>query len=133
MDATLPSPSERFRGIRGDLALVVFTSCMVDLISSGGISPSNSGWIGDYVKVITNMPEEEAPFGQTDVASSKKVDANDEHTIRRSGRAKSKAGAGKSNEKTAVAETARTSPKGGDRSWVRPNITDEVAYLTKPS
>jgi hypothetical protein len=130
VDASIPATSGKFRGIRGDLALVVFTSCMVDLISSGGISPSNSGWIDDYVKVVTNMPEEEAPFGRTDAALSKKIKTN-EHTVRRSGRAKSKTGGSKSNEKSAVAENTSTSPKGAGRSWVRPNITDEAAFLAK--
>ena len=132
-DATLSTSRNKFGSLRGDLALVILTSCMVDLISAGGISPSNSGWIDEYVKAITNTPGTESSFA----ASTKRTDAdtNDDHPVRRSARAKSTGATAKTSAKSkTTSESPVMSPKGGKKSvasWVRPNVTNEVAFLTK--
>eukprot|EP00804_Cyclotella_cryptica_P018056 CCRYP_008325-RE/>CCRYP_008325-RE protein AED:0.09 eAED:0.09 QI:596/0.96/0.92/1/1/0.92/26/363/4715 len=136
-DADTSSPSERLNGLPGDLALVIFVSCMVDLISTGGISPSNSGWMDDYVKAITDISE---PLADSHVVSTEianptnlSLENSEESRVRRSARTRSKAATAKASER-AAAEASRTSPKGGKKpnaAWVRPNVTDEVAFLTK--
>jgi hypothetical protein len=137
-DAAVLSHSERSTCVRGDLALVTFISCMIDLISSGGISPSNSGWMDEYVKAITNMSDTATPFTESNATFTKQVGKEDDPPIRRSARTRSKVVTAKTGDKTAAAaaaagESPRTSPKGGKKlgvSWVRPNVTDEVAFLT---
>lgn len=131
---TVSSSNECYQGIRGDLALVLFVSCMVDLISSGGSSPSNSGWIDDYVKAITDNQNTVDPSIQSHSASSQQADPADEHSKRRSTRTSSKASSAKSNKRTAVVEPQRSlkgckkSIRGSD---ARSNISDETAFLTK--
>lgn len=133
-----PAKEESADGLRGDLALVIFVSCMVDLISTGGISPSNTGWMDEYVKMITDAPDIEEQFPNSKPAAEPTPKADDDKSeegpVRRSSRKRSKKATAKAIERAADAEdVSRTSPKAGKKSssWVRPNVTDEVAYLTK--
>ena len=129
----ISSPRNKQGGIRGDLALVVFTSCIVDLISAGGISPSNSGWIDEYIKTITNAPDADLSFAAPMKGTNS--DKNDDHPVRRSARARTRDITAKANASAKRAlESTAMSPKGGKKSvtsWVRPNVTEEVAFLTK--
>ena len=128
---TVSSSSDYYQGIRGDLALVLFISCMVDLISSGGSSPSNSGWIDDYVNAITDNQNTVVPSAQSHSASTQQADTADEHSKRRSSRTSSKASSSKSSKRTAAAESQRSPKKSTRGSDARPNISDETAFLTK--
>ena len=121
-----PSPN-KLRGLRGDLALVIFTSCMVDLVSTAGISSSSSGWIDRYVNAITDVAHTVVPLVESNPAFAEKVEAEDEH-VRRRTRTRSKIGISKND--TAM-EASCTSNKVENASWVRRDITNEVTFLTK--
>ncbi|KAL7543894.1 hypothetical protein ACHAXR_013387, partial [Thalassiosira sp. AJA248-18] len=48
--------SSEKEALPGNLALIIFVSCMIDMIydagATGGLSPPSSGWMDDYVKAV---------------------------------------------------------------------------------
>ena len=163
----------------GNLALVIFVSCMIDTIydagAAGGLSPPSSGWMDEYVKAVVEVPvetpeateeadevKEEATIPAATAAAAATAESTEAGApVRRSSRQRSKTTKGtqndKSNEKAKHATkstSAQTrggspskrgiSPGGGgghvgrgnhggmgNRVWIRPDIRNEVAVLTK--
>ena len=145
--------TKQLGGLPGNVALVTFVCCMIDMIydagSPSGLSPT-SGWMDDYVKAVTEIRDSKAELGETTEIVKVEEPAFSEITlttpsntgdgpVRRSARTRSKAAAAKSkNEKAATSDTrssskgaSKKSPNAGTRVWSRPDVRHETAVLTK--
>eukprot|EP00984_Skeletonema_dohrnii_P038837 scaffold42546_cov183-Skeletonema_dohrnii-CCMP3373.AAC.1 len=137
-----PVNEGQVEGVPGNLSLLVFVCCMIDMIydagSTAGITPPSSGWMDEYVKAIMASPESVASSVAAATAppsaASKKTSAESSKApARRSSR--SKAATQKSAaEKPAAKGSPRgskRSPGGGKSVWIRPDIRKETAQMAK--
>jgi len=134
--------NEQIEGVSGNLALLVFVCCTIDMIydagSTAGITPPATGWMDEYVKAIMAPPESVsssvAVATAPPSAASKKTSAESSKApARRSSRSKAA-----SQKTTAEKPAPKGSPRGSKRSpgggksiWIRPDIRNETAELAK--
>ncbi len=132
------SPSDDLEGLPGSVALVTFVSCMVDVIydagATGGLTPPTSGWMDEYVNLIAEtpcLPISAASSAASALAAAPASPRKEEAPVRRTTRARA--------TKATSKALGRSSPKGAkkpptspsNRVWVRPDVRDETAVLTK--
>ena len=147
-------------GIPGNVLLITFLSCMIDMIydagATGGLSPPSSGWMDEYVKaVIGSMTEDKkteeeskpaaVEVAAATVAASTAVAELSEAPVRRSSRKRSKTtkGSQQAASKASRSPAPRGSPGkrgspssssgngGSNKIWERPDVRNDTAVLTK--
>ena len=152
---------EKSSGIPGNLALIIFISCMIDMIydagATGGLSAPSSGWMDEYVNAVvgTLSSEEDEANSKADKAEEKKkpaakkksgktatTTADVSEPPRRSSRKRSNTSKKNDNDNNNAATSSRgstnvSSPRHNSPNkktpsvWVRPDIRDETAVLAK--
>ena len=145
-------------GIPGNLALIIFISCMIDMIydagATGGLSPPSSGWMDEYVKAVVGAVSSEDDEAKPKADEKKKPAANKKsgktapseadvsEPPRRSSRKRSNTSKKTDNDNNNAATSPRgstnvSSPRHNSPNkktpsvWVRPDIRDETAVLAK--
>jgi len=151
LDSNTDVVNNNATGIPGNLALIIFVSCMIDMIydagSIGGLSPPAGGWMDEYTKAVVGIAsDDDAEKSKPKTADTKKKKVGkatttaskvDEAPSRRSSRKRSKTSKSTTTDQQATTNSP-ASPRGSPASskkspsvWVRPDIRDETAVLTK--
>ena len=141
LSTTMPS-SGQGEGVPGNLSLLAFICCMIDMIydagSTAGITPPSTGWMDEYVKAImvSTVSAASSPSAATAVSSTAGKKATTKSTkppARRSSRSKTaskKAATEKPSPKSSPRGSKR-SPGGGKSVWIRPDISMDTLELAK--
>ncbi|KAL9190922.1 hypothetical protein ACHAXT_000628 [Thalassiosira profunda] len=140
-DADLTGAEKETNSMPGNLAVVVYVSCMADAVHSsgatGGLSPPSTGWMDEYVKAVvgdvSEAPEEKKEAKKK--ASAKPAAASP--PTRKSTRKRSKTAKGSSANDAATTTSQASSPPRGSPGamartvWVRPEVRNEASVLAR--
>jgi len=152
LDLNTDPVNNNTKGIPGNLALIIFVSCMIDMIydagSIGGLSPPAGGWMDEYTKAVVGIAsDDDAKKSKSKTADTKKKKVGkatasalkvDDAPSRRSSRKRSKTSKSTTTTDQQATTNSPASPRGSPASskktpsvWIRPDIRDETAVLTK--